>query len=271
MVRAEKLARTNRERTNTMTNTEIAVRAAAALIGLAAAALNGFGAWEAQFAREGGWNYLTLAAPFVVAAAAVIPIIAERLWEEHPAKSVFMWCALIPVAVLAFYAARERVHGLQAATLAERASLASAVTLAKDTLSDAREALTKARADEADALKMKACREDCREKWAANTESARQRVALAIADVTAAEAKTIPDAPEGAPTWLLPLCLDLLNFGGLWVGLAPRRKPGEPSPAPARRKATRRPKAAPPAAPARKPRVVLTGTNDNVLTFPPGA
>lgn len=253
-----------------MTNTEIAVRAVACLIGLVAASLTGFGAWEAQYAQEGGVNYLTLAAPFVVAAAAVIPPIAERLWADHKAKSVFLWLTLVPVAVLAFYAATERVHGIKATGLAERAALATAATLAHDSLSAARASLEKVESDAAEALKLRACKEECRKKWEGEANAARQRVEEAISAVTAAEARAIPEASYKAPLWLLPLCLDLLTFGGLWVGLAPRRSQEAAEKAPAaRRKPQRKPKAAPtPPAPARK-RVILTGTNDNVYSFPP--
>ena len=159
-----------------MTNTEIAVRAVACLIGLVAASLTGFGAWEAQYAQEGGVNYLTLAAPFVVAAAAVIPPIAERLWADHKAKSVFLWLTLVPVAVLAFYAATERVHGIKATGLAERAALATAATLAHDSLSAARASLEKVESDAAEALKLRACKEECRKKWEGEANAARQRV-----------------------------------------------------------------------------------------------
>lgn len=255
-----------------MTNTEIAVRSVAALVGLGAALLNGFGAWEAQLAREGGWNYLTIAAPFVVGAAALVPVIAERLWTEHRAKSVYLWLSLLPVAVLAFFAASERVHGIRAADIAERASLASAVALERESLSEARASLTKAKSDAAEALTLKACRDDCRNKWAGEIAAAQVSVDAAIAKVSAAEALTIPEAPYSAPYWLLPLCLDLLNFGGLWIGLAPRRRREEEvSPRKARSKPARRTpskhKASQPAP--RPPRVVLTGTNDNVLSFPP--
>lgn len=198
-------------------------RAVAIAIGVASASLSAYGAFEMQHGLEGGITYLTIAAPFVVATAAIIPPLAEATWRQGAwIKAILWWGVLIPSAVLAFMAARERVQIAKGGAAAERVALHGAATRAEQDLQAAKDGVRTAEADEKAARDLKKCREECRAKWEAATEAAREREAAANAALTVAQSKDIA-APEEVPAWLLPACLDLVAFMAIWTGFAPRR------------------------------------------------
>jgi hypothetical protein len=86
-------------------------RCASIGLGVVAAALGCWGAYEFGCKLEGGASYLSIAAPVIALAAALIPPLAENAWRQRQyAKSLF-WCAvLFPAAATVFFGAAERVH-----------------------------------------------------------------------------------------------------------------------------------------------------------------
>lgn len=239
-------------------------------VGLICAGLSSYGAYEFQLKLEGSVNYLVVAAPFVVASAALIPVLAEATWRDRQwGKSLLWWLVLIPAAALAFYAAAERVHLSKAGAEAERIASRGAVTRAEATLSEAREALKATLAKQSEALHLRACREECQAKWQGKVDTARKAVADAEAKVSDKEAKAVTEAPFKAPTWLLPLCLDLIGFMAIWTAFgAARVMPSEYDNCAKRKRGARRTRRSPAKRRPSLDRVICRVSNDNVSAFP---
>mgnify|MGYP006889198354 CR=1 FL=1 len=176
-----------------------------------------------QLGLEGGITYLTIAAPFVVASAAIIPPLAEATWRNGSWFKAFLWwLVLIPSAALAFFAARERIQIAKGGASAERAAIHAAATRAKGDWQEAKAKVVEAEADEKSHRDMKKCDVECRRKWEGATAAARDREAIAAEALTRAEARDVAP-PQEVPAWLLPACLDLVAFMAIWTGFAPRR------------------------------------------------
>lgn len=228
-------------------------------IGFAAAALGCYGAYEQALKTDGG--YLTIAAPVVALAAALVPYFAERAWQQgHRIKSLIWWVVLVPVAATLFFATAERVHTAKAGAEAERNAQRAAVVRAEASLADARHAAETAEGDAKAARRLprqpagkKAkpgswCDDACVGRWDKAADAARQRVADAADAVTRLQSAAADEAPLKAPVWLLPASLDLVAFMAIWNGLA-MTAPAKRKPAKRRRKAKRKAKPTPPATP----------------------
>ena len=231
-------------------------------IGLVAAGLSCYGAWEYALKLEGGKvSYLVLAAPFIVAAAAFFPPVFHWAWDAGSRlRAILVWPLVVaPAAVVAFYAAAERVHYAKSGSHAERQALVSAADRARKDLEDAKSAARQASSVEARFNGVHNCGPQCRN--ARETASlARQRVAEAEQRLTAADAKAVQEAPYQMPPWLLPVALDLTAFIGIWMGLGgPWRERVATTP----RKVRRKRKATQHSAKPRK--LVIVSSNDNVV------
>lgn len=233
-------------------------------VGIVAASLSAYGAYEMQHGIEGGITYLTIAAPFAVATSAIIPPLAETTWRQRSyVKAIVWWLVLVPTIALAFLSARERVTLAKAGPEAERLALHGAVERAEKDLGEAKQRVSAAEADEKAARDLKKCKEDCRAKWEAATDAARKREAAADKALTRAQSKALP-ATETVPAWLLPACLDLIAFMAIWTGFAPRRREKVVEAKKAKRRVKRK-AIEPRKRPIETPKRVA---NDNVYLFP---
>jgi hypothetical protein len=242
------------------------VKLVAGLIGFGAAALSSWGAYEGQMKVEGEVNYMVIAAPFVIMAAACLPPIAERLFHiGNFWKSVWVWGVIIPVAVIAFFSSYERVHmAKDTLAAAQRANVKAVQRLEKE-LELAR-ADTKAKELEvAPTLAKKSCKEVCQTKYKGFVTEKKNAEAAILEKIESKEAKQTVTADMAAPLWLLPATLDLGTFVGIWICFAPNPVPVvEQKPAKRRRK--RKSKKGGPRPPAFKK--MAANTNDNIVTFP---
>ncbi|MFY9640491.1 MAG: hypothetical protein WCD20_12755 [Rhodomicrobium sp.] len=202
-------------------------RAASAGLGAAAAGLGMYGAYQFGYKLEGGVSYLTIAAPVVALAAALIPPFAEEAWRSRQyGKSLLWWAVLVPAALTVFFGTAERVHVAKAGPQAERQALRNAVERVKQELAEAKREATEAQAKALKAEAKTACKASCREAKQAR-EEANARVETAERSLVGAEAKAATEASLKAPEWLLPASLDCIAFMGIWSGLA-RPRPGSP-------------------------------------------
>jgi len=231
------------------------------IVGLVAAGLSCYGAWEYALRLEGGQvTYIVLAAPFLVAAAAFFPPVFHWAWDTgSKLRAILVWpLVVVPAAVVAFYAASERIHHAKAGSHAERLALSSAADRARSDLADAKTAARQAAQVEARFNGVKNCGPQCRNARE-TAEGARKRAADAEQRLIQAEARATKEAPYQMPPWLLPVSLDLTAFIGIWLGLGGPWRVSTEKPTPHRRK---RKVAKRPVAP-RKLRLVAT--NENVV------
>lgn len=250
-----------------------AVRSVAFLIGVVAAVLASYGAWEMQMKIEKVINYLVIAAPFVTFTSALMPPMAESLWNvKHRTKSVVTWLTIVPVAVLAFFSAYERVHYSKEAIAAEQRAFASQKSRLEKDLEIAQLA-TKDEVTKQDAqLKLKACKEDCQAKWKKKVDDAREVEANVQEKITEIEKKLLDKPEVSAPLWLLPATLDLLIYVSIWITFAPNHVPvenkkEEKTSKKIKRRRKRKVKSKKVVAPKIKEAVEKTA-NDNVVHFP---
>lgn len=197
------------------------------LVGVTAAAIGSYGAWEQADHLSGG--YLVIAAPVVAGASALIPYFSERTWQAgHRFKALIFALVLIPAAATVFFAAAERVHSAKAGAEAERAALRQAIGRASQAHQEAKAKAEKAEVDAKNwrAKSDRVCSSVCQAKWEAEAKAARGREAEALKNVTTAQALSTEESPLKAPIWLLPMALDLIAFVAIWVGLSlPGRAP----------------------------------------------
>jgi hypothetical protein len=207
----------------------IAFRLGAGLIGLVAVALSAYGAYEYQRGLEDRISYLVLAAPFVAAAAALIPVFAELTWRgKQPVKAIIWFFILIPAALTVFLAVAERTHYAQASGEAERRAAVARAVRGEASLQVARSRLESALEDQRKALSLRQCRADCQAKHERAVRGAQEAVLAAEGALSKAQARVLTEAPIALPSWLLPASLDLIAFMSIWTALAPkapRRKP----------------------------------------------
>ena len=99
-------------------------RLASIVLGIVTALLGMYGAYQFGLKLEGGVSYLTIAAPVIAGAAAIIPPLAEQAWRSRQyVKSLMWWAVLMPAAATVFFGAAERVHVAKAGAEAERSAL----------------------------------------------------------------------------------------------------------------------------------------------------
>ncbi len=231
-------------------------RIASTGLGVAAAGLGMWGAYSYGLKLEGGVSYLTIAAPVIALAAALIPPLAEASWRGgRYVKALLWWLVLIPAALTVFFGTAERVHIAKAGAGAERQALRNVADRAKAGLEEAKREASKAQAEALRAEPKRHCNQDCREaklaRDAANTKLATAQQALLVA-----ETKATTEASMSAPEWLMPASLDFIAFMAIWSGLAgPRAKPVK-----AKRKAIA--KAKPKAAAKGKPKLRIVPPTD---------
>jgi hypothetical protein len=198
-------------------------RCASISLGVVAAALGCWGAYEFGCKLEGGASYLSIAAPVVALAAAVIPPLAENAWRRGQyAKSLFWWAVLIPAAATVFFGAAERVHLAKAGAQAERQALRNEAERARQDLIEAKIETAKAQAEA-----RKTCGASCREAKLARDE-ANARLEKAEQALLITETKATTEASLKAPEWLLPAALDLIAFMAIWTGLTGPKAQPEP-------------------------------------------
>jgi hypothetical protein len=178
-----------------------------------------YGAYEFGIKLEGGVSYLTIAAPVIALAAALIPAFAEEAWRSRQyGKSLLWWAVLVPAALTMFFGTTERVQVAKARPQAERQALRNAAERAKQELAEAKQDAAKAQAEARKAEARKTCAVTCREAKQARNE-AHIRLEKAEEALFTAEAKATAEANLKAPAWLLPAALDLVAFMAIWTGL----------------------------------------------------
>jgi hypothetical protein len=201
-------------------------RFASIVLGVVSAALGCYGAYTFGLKLEGGVSYLTIAAPVIALAAALIPPIAEHAWRQRQyLKSLLWWLVLVPAGLTVFFGAAERVHVAKAGAQAERQALRNDASRASKELADAQAEAQTAQAQALKAEVRKTCSASCREAKAAR-DLANGKVEAAKHALLIAETKATTDSALVAPTWLLPAALDLVAFMAIWTGLTgPRANP----------------------------------------------
>jgi hypothetical protein len=194
-------------------------RVASIILGVITALLGMYGAYTFGLKLEGGVSYLTIAAPVIAGAAALMPPLAEQAWRSKQyAKSFMWWAVLIPAAATVFFGAAERVHVAKAGAEAESSALRRAADRAAQDLSRAKQEAAKAEAEARKAEARKTCGATCREAKQARDE-AHGRLEKAEHALLTAEAKATTEASLKAPEWLLPAALDLIAFMAIWTRL----------------------------------------------------
>lgn len=189
------------------------------LVGLSAAGLGCFGAFEFARKLEGDMTYLVMAAPLIAGTAALIPPFAEWSWRSGERIKACLWAmAFIPAAAVVFFAAAERVHSAKAGATAEQRALHKAADRARANLEQAQ--LAYQRADQAEAKFRGATR--CNTACRSARETAdllRTRVSEAETALIKADGAATSESPLQAPVWLLPAALDIIAFMAIWTGL----------------------------------------------------
>jgi hypothetical protein len=229
-------------------------RLASIILGIVTALLGMYGAYQFGLKLEGGVSYLTIAAPVIAGAAAIIPPIAEHAWRSKQyAKSLLWWAVLVPAAATVFFGAAERVHVAKAGAEAEHSALRKDADRASRDLAEVKDEALKAEARTLKAEARKTCNASCREAKLARDE-ANAKLDQAKRALLIAETKATTEAALKAPEWLLPAALDLIAFMAVWTGLSgPKAEPVT-----AKRKARK----GKPKAKAKAPRPVLIRPTD---------
>jgi hypothetical protein len=221
-------------------------RFASIVLGVVSAALGCYGAYTFGLKLEGGVSYLTIAAPVIALAAALIPPIAEQAWRSRQhVKSLLWWLVLVPAGLTVFFGAAERVHVAKAGGQAERQALRNGASRAAKEFAEAQAEAQTAQAQALKAEARKTCNASCREAKAAR-DLANGKVDTAKHALLIAETKATTDSALVAPEWLLPTALDLIAFMAIWTGLTgPKARPVAGKPKARKRKAKARAKAVP--------------------------
>jgi hypothetical protein len=201
-------------------------RWASIILGFVTAMLGMWGAYQFGLKLEGTVSYLTIAAPVIAGAAAIIPPLAEQAWRsKHYAKSLLWWAVLVPAATTVFFGAAERVHVAKAGAEAKRLALRKDADRASRDLAEAKEQAQRADAQALKAEAKKTCGASCREAKLARDE-ANAKLDQAKQALLAAETRATTEASLKAPEWLLPAALDLIAFMAIWTGLTgPKTEP----------------------------------------------
>jgi len=114
-------------------------RFASIILGIVTALLGMYGAYQFGLKLEGGVSYLTIAAPVIAGAVAIIPPLAEQAWRSKQyVKSLMWWAVLVPAAATVFFGAAERVHVAKAGAEAERSALRKDAERASSELAEGR-------------------------------------------------------------------------------------------------------------------------------------
>lgn len=219
-------------------------RCASIILGIVTACLGMWGAYQFGLKLEGSVSYLTIAAPVIAGAAALIPPLAEQAWRSRQyAKSLLWWAVLIPSAATVFFGAAERVHAAKAGAEAERSALRKDAERAESELAEAKEVALKAEAQALKAEARKTCGASCREAKLARDE-ANAKLGQAKHALLVAETRATTEASLKAPEWLLPAALDLIAFMAVWTGLTgPKAQPKQAKRTARKRKPKVKPKA----------------------------
>ena len=219
----------------------IAWRAVSITLGTAATGLSAYGVYEyAQASEQTG--YLLVAAPFIAASAALIPILVELHWRAgHITKALAFSVFLVPAAILVFASVAERVHYAKQAKVGQVAQSQAQVELLRATYDRSVEATKRAVANAEKATSMRRCKEQCRAKYAGLVAAAKQAEASAREAYLNSTGSKVEASSISPPAWLLPLVLDLASFLFLWSGLTPgQSKPKPKAKAPVKRRARRK-------------------------------
>ena len=231
-------------------------RIASIALGVAAASLGCWGAYQYGLKLDGTVGYLTIAAPVVALAAALIPPLAEHAWRSGArVKALLWWMVLIPAALTVFFGTAERVHVAKASALAERQAQRNVADRAKQGLSEAKAEAQKAEAQALKAEAKKTCNTGCREAKLAR-DAANTRLEQAQAQLAHSEAHALAEG-MAAPDWLLPSALDVIAFMAIWTGLTGPKPKAKPK---AKRKVKAKAKAKAPAK--RKPKLKIVTPTD---------
>jgi hypothetical protein len=212
------------------------VRATALAVGVAAASVGCYAAYEFAAKMDGG--YLMVAAPIVAAAAALIPCYFEIAFRDRQWVRGFALLAVwLGCAAVVFYSATERNHDAKAGAEAERSSLRLIADRAQTELTNAKAAKDAATAvaNRIRGLEGKACKPITCQSVKATEEAAINRLAAAEKALAAAEAKAVTESGIKQPDWLLPIALDIAGMVLISTGFGLGRQPASPEPTPAKK------------------------------------
>lgn len=190
-------------------------------LGLLTAAVGCYGAYEYGLKLDGGkLSYLAIGAPLVAVAAAFAPPFAEHLAKQGEyTKAACWWLTLIPAAAMIFFAAAERVHMAKAYNEAEMRAKRAVAYRAKDVYVEAKNELKIAEVEETKAKVQKNCNTSCQVKLE-TAQLARKKFADAEDNLLKTESAAAIDSEWKAPSWLLPVTLDIIAFMAIWSGLS---------------------------------------------------
>ena len=197
-------------------------RIAVFLFGCAFGALGARAAWEYALLLEGGIvTYFVLGAPMVTIMVAIIPPLASMLWKTEGVISFGLWLLLIPCAAFLFFTSAERVHKAKETQAAELRAGGWAMARAQSEFDEAKLALPGLEQVESKLKRNSNCSKSavCQSAIAL-AESGRQKLDSAEKILSLKQKGYFTDSPFKAPTWLLPLCMDLGAFLLVWAGLS---------------------------------------------------
>lgn len=192
-------------------------------LGTLATGLSAYGVYEYGQASD-QTGYLLIAAPFIAASAALIPILVELHWRAgHIIKALAFAVFLVPAAILVFASVAERVHYAKQTKAGQLAQSKAQVELLREAHQRSIEATKRAVANAEKATSMRRCKDHCQSKYAKLVAAAKQAEALAREAYLNSTGSKIEASSISPPAWLLPLVLDLASFLFLWSGLTPSR------------------------------------------------
>lgn len=230
-------------------------RITALAVGASATGLAAYGAYEAQLKMDQS-GYLIVAAPFVAASAALIPVLVELTWRiAQPIKAICWGLLLIPAATLVFLSVAERVHYGKQAQLSKVTATQSTVKLLEAEYDRATANYNSVVAQANKATGLRKCKQQCQSKYVALVAQAEGKVETRRVALIRAKRAQVEQSAMSPPTWLLPITLDLLAFLAIWTGLAPAPEaPKQIRKAPAKRKPRKKP----------QPKLFSVISNDNI-------
>lgn len=216
------------------------IRAAAVAVGLAAAGVGCYAAYEAAAKADGG--YLMIAAPIVALLAALIPILFEIAFRDRQwIRGLVLFAVWVPCVAVVFYSATERNHLAKAGAEAERSALRLIADRAKAELTGANAAKAGAiaAANKVRGVEGHDCKLSCL-SIKATEQAAIGRAGQAEKALAAAEARAVTESEIKQSDWWLPLALDLAGIFMISTGFNLGRLPAPPIEAPVEKKDPRR-------------------------------
>lgn len=186
----------------------IVIRSTALALGFAMAGVGMYASYIA-YADSG---YLMVAAPLVALAAALLPAYAELAWKSRQhVKALALILVWLPCFAMVVLNAIERNHAAKAGGEAERAAMHTAASRAQAELADAKAAAKDATLAANKIRGVEKCGPKCLSSKATET-AAIARVAAAEKALTTADGHAVAESATKAPTWLLPVALEVASM-----------------------------------------------------------